>query len=219
MFFRVPRPAATLSHVTWFKRSAPQGDDDTQPPAQPSPAPVSGKKGRPTPKRREAEARGLRPVVPADRKAAKKAARQKRDEAWTRQQNALRTGDERYYPRKDQGPVKRYIRDYVDARYSLGEVFVPGSLLLLLTSVILSALSPNPVANLVVLGALYGVFILSILDALLCYFRLRPRLWDKFGKDKVKAQGPVLWYAFGRCFTLRRWRSPKAVVGRGEFPH
>ena len=47
----------------------------------------------------------------------------------------MRTGDERYLPARDKGPVKRYIRDYVDARFSLGEAFMPLSILLIVIMV------------------------------------------------------------------------------------
>ena len=42
-------------------------------------------KGRATPKRKDAQARRLHPIVPVDRKAARREARAKRDEAWERQ--------------------------------------------------------------------------------------------------------------------------------------
>lgn len=204
--------------MSWLKRDSSKGTEDTAAPA-PEQAPVKGgRKGRPTPKRRDAEAARLRPVVPADRKAAKQAARAKRDEAWRRQQDALATGDERYYPLKDRGPVKRYMRDYIDARYSIGEIFVPASFLLLTFSLALSFVRQAAVANAVVLVAIYVVFLSSIIDAVVCYLRLRRRLEAKFGKDKVRAEGSVFWYSFMRCFNLRRWRSPKAMVARGEYP-
>ena len=37
----------------------------------------------------------------------------------------MRTGDERYLPARDKGPVKRFIRDYVDARLSIAEFLLP----------------------------------------------------------------------------------------------
>ena len=72
-------------------------------------------KGRATPKRKDAQARRLHPIVPADRKAARREARAKRDEAWERQRRAMITGDERYLPARDKGHIRRYIRDYIDA--------------------------------------------------------------------------------------------------------
>ena len=105
---------------------------EPEPAAEPAPKPVG--KGRPTPKRRDQQAKNLHPVVPKDRKAAKREARAARDEAWKRQSEAMVTGDEKYLPSREKGPVKRYIRDYVDARFSLGEFFMPLIFVLLILS-------------------------------------------------------------------------------------
>ncbi|WP_244963405.1 DUF3043 domain-containing protein [Actinomyces trachealis] len=204
--------------MSWFKRESTEGTAKMSSPVKDT-ASKSGGKGRPTPKRRDAEAAGLRPVVPADRKAAKRSAREKRDAAWRQQQDALQTGDERHYPAKDRGPIKRYMRDYIDARYSIGEIFVPASFLLLAGSLALSFVKQAGALNVFVLLSMYLIFIAAILDATWCYFRLRSKLFEKFGRDKVRAQGSVFWYTFARCFNLRRWRSPKAMVARGEYPN
>ena len=37
----------------------------------------------------------------------------------------MRSGDERYLPARDQGPVKRFVRDCVDARLSIAEFLLP----------------------------------------------------------------------------------------------
>lgn len=190
--------------------------------AAPEPEPAvetpvkSGGKGRATPKRRDAEARRLHPVVPTDRKAAKAQARAKQDEAWRRQREAMRTGDERYLPARDKGPVKRYIRDYVDARFSLGEAFMPLSILLIVVMIGIQTRAPG--VGLVLIMGLYAVFLLSIVDAVVCWWLLRRRLHAKFGEDRVKAQGTVFWYIFSRCFNLRRWRQPSPQVARRQYP-
>ena len=176
----------------------------------------SGGKGRATPRRKDAEARRLHPVVPTDRKAAKAQARAEQDEAWRRQREAMRTGDERYLPARDKGPVKRYIRDYVDARFSLGEAFMPLSILLIV--IMVGVQTRAPAIGLTVIMGLYAVFLLSIIDALVCWWLVRRRLHAKFGEEKVKAQGTIFWYIFSRCFNLRRWRQPSPQVARREYP-
>ena len=190
--------------------------------AAPEPEPTvetpvrSGGKGRATPRRKDAEARRLHPVVPTDRKAAKAQARAEQDEAWRRQREAMRTGDERYLPARDKGPVKRYIRDYVDARFSLGEAFMPLSILLIVIMVGVQTRVPR--IGLMLIMGLYAVFLLSIIDALVCWWLVRRRLHAKFGEEKVKAQGTIFWYIFSRCFNLRRWRQPSPQVARREYP-
>ena len=37
----------------------------------------------------------------------------------------MKTGDERYLPARDQGPVRRFVRDFVDARFSFVELMMP----------------------------------------------------------------------------------------------
>ena len=46
---------------------------------------------------------------------------------------AMKTGDERYLPARDRGPVRRFIRDFVDLRFSFIELMVP----LLIVSMVL----------------------------------------------------------------------------------
>ena len=80
-----------------------------------------GKKGRPTPKRKAAEAARIRPLVPKDRKEAKRAARAARNARFDAEQRAMITGEEKYLPARDKGAARRFVRDYVDARHSFSE--------------------------------------------------------------------------------------------------
>ena len=210
MVFRVSRVSRYPVTVKLFKKRDAAPEPVVEPPVK------SGGKGRATPRRRDAEARRLHPVVPTDRKAAKAQARAKQDEAWRRQREAMRTGDERYLPARDKGPVKRYIRDYVDARFSLGEAFMPLSILLIVIMVGVQTRVPR--IGLMLIMGLYAVFLLSIIDAAVCWWLVRRRLHAKFGEDKVRAQGTVFWYVFSRCFNLRRWRQPSPQVARRQYP-
>ncbi len=189
-------------------------------PTTPAASTKSGGKGRPTPKRRDAQARGLHPVVPADRKAAKREQRALEDAAWQRQQQAMLEGDERYLPARDKGPVRRYIRDYVDARWSLGELFLPSMLLMLLAVAGISVYSTPTMAmvSLWVLMAVYGLLGLALLDAMWCWYRVRGLLYKKFGRDQVRSQGVIAFYVFSRCFMIRRKRLPRPQVKRGQYP-
>lgn len=179
----------------------------------------SGGKGRPTPKRRAAQARGLRPVVPADRKAAQRQARAARQEAFQRQQDAMRTGEDRYLPARDKGPIKRYIRDYIDARFCIGEVFMPLALILVVLSFSMSFFARTAQATgLYGLLAVYSVFFLAIGDCVLCWWQVRRRLHAKFGREKVQEQGVIFFYVFSRCLQMRRLRQPAPQVARREYP-
>ena len=178
-------------------------------------------KGRATPKRKDAQARRLHPIVPVDRKAARREARAKRDEAWERQRRAMITGDERYLPARDKGPIRRYIRNYIDARYSIGELFMPSAILLLLITVGFSAIRGSQAPNLLAFYIMVGIYLLffaAIFDALICWWLVRRRLYAKFGEEKVRDGGVIIWYVFSRCMNLRRWRRPAPQVARREYP-
>ena len=190
---------------------------EPEPVAEPSPKP--GGKGRPTPRRKDQQAKNLHPVVPKDRAAAKREARAARDAAWKRQNEAMVTGDEKYLPSREKGPVKRYIRDYVDARFSLGEFFMPLIFVLLIVSFGFSSLLPHyPLISFYTVLVMNGYLLLAIADAVWCWARLRRRLNEKFGQERVKDEGTIFFYVMSRCFMLRRWRRPAALVKRGQSP-
>jgi Protein of unknown function (DUF3043) len=88
-------------------------------------------KGRPTPKRSEAERRRRQPYsAPADRKAAGQQSRDRDRASRARKNEAMRRGENWALPRKDQGPVRALARDYVDSRRSLSEYYMFGVLVL-----------------------------------------------------------------------------------------
>lgn len=195
-----------------FKKRRAQSEPE---PAVVEDQPVVGK-GRPTPKRKAAEAKGLRPVVPADRKAAKREAQAARDAAWERQREAMRTGDERYLPARDKGPIKRYVRDYIDARFCIGEVFMPLTLVLMLLMFAFSSWLGN--TGIYAMLSVYAVFFLAIADSVLCWLLVRRRLVAAFGAEEVRKAGGIFFYVFMRCMQVRRWRQPSPLVARGDYP-
>lgn len=44
----------------------------------------------------------------------------------------MQTGEEKYLPVQHKGPARRFARDYIDARWTLGEFFLPIALLVVL---------------------------------------------------------------------------------------
>jgi hypothetical protein len=112
-----------------------QADQDAQ--SQPAAEAASERssqtqsKGRPTPKRSEAERRRRQPYsAPADRKAAGQQSRDRDRASRARRNEAMRRGENWALPRKDQGPVRALARDYVDSRRSLSEYYMFGVLVL-----------------------------------------------------------------------------------------
>lgn len=170
-----------------------------------------GAKNRPTPKRRDQEAANRRPLVVTDRKAAARAEREHRRQASLAVRQAMVTGDESRMPARDRGPVRRYIRDAVDSRFSIGEVLLPAMLVALLLSLI-----PQVWALTLVFAIVYGLVFLSIIDAWLLWRRLKKELGAKFGADQIPSGS--MMYAVMRTFQVRRTRLPRPMIARGADP-
>nr|WP_297422184.1 DUF3043 domain-containing protein [uncultured Actinotalea sp.] len=172
---------------------------------------VPAGKGRPTPRRREAEAARKRPLVPEDRKAAAKAQRAALRAQRDREYKAMLTGDEANLPARDRGKVRRYVRDYVDARWNLGEFFLPFSLVMVF-AILLTGNSPT--GALVTLSVLYLVVLITIIDGFILSRILNRRIQAKFGE----VPRGVRMYGVIRAFQIRRSRLPRPQVKRGQYP-
>lgn len=177
-------------------------------------------KGRRTPTRKEAEARRRRPVVNQDRKLAKEQAKEKRAEAYAREREALKTGDERYLPFRDKGKVRRYIRNYVDARWSLAEFLLP-AMLVFLAGMLLMSLVPLPgvAGEYFILGLtalFYGLLITSIIESIFVWQKIKKKLATVYPNERIPRG--TWFYLYSRMLMARRWRSPKPQVARGDFP-
>lgn len=179
------------------------------PSADASAASTLAGKGRPTPSRKEREAARKRPLVPNDRKEAAKAARAKMNEARERARIGMANGEERYLPTRDKGPQKKFVRDYVDARWGVGEFMIPVMFAVIIVSFV-------PGLDVYAILALWAFFLVAVLDATILGFLVKRRLAEKFGASKVERG--VRWYAAMRSLQLRVLRLPKPQVKRGEFP-
>ncbi len=170
--------------------------------------PTTGK-GRPTPSRKEAEAARKQSLkLPKDPKAARRAARERDRDARAQQRAALMAGDERALPARDQGPVKRYVRDFVDSRFTIAEYFIFVALAVLVLGFI-----PNPVVQFAVSISWMALIALVAFDEIFLLVRLNSALRKRF-PDKAERKG-ALWYAGLRTLQLRRFRLPPPRVRRG----
>jgi hypothetical protein len=198
-----------------FNRSKNQTATDANEAAEAQAETVStGRKDRPTPSRRAREAANRRPLVPADRKAARVADRERLRTERSRQQAGLAAGDERYLPVRDKGPQKRFARDYVDARWSVGEFLVPIVVAMLLVTFLPFDTTTRNAVSSYVLIAVWGFFLITVIDCLVMGGILARRLKEKFGE----VEKGVRWYASMRSIQIRPMRMPKPQVKRGQFP-
>jgi hypothetical protein len=166
-------------------------------------------KTEPTPTRKEQEAARKRPLVPTDRKLAARQSRTQQQESRERARAGMAAGEEKYLPMRDKGPQKKYIRDYIDARFSLGEVLLP-LLVLVIIATFIEAIAVY------VFIATYALIATLIIEGLIVGFMLRKKLAAKFGEGKVERG--VVWYALMRMVQMRVLRLPKPQVKRGQYP-
>ena len=179
-------------------------------------APKSREKNAPTPKRATAQAQNLRPLVPADRKASAKQARARIRERENVQYEAMRTGDLAHMPKVEQLPWRVYIRDYVDARFNIGEFFVPVAVVIMAC---LFALSQFTVVYIVLAVLLYVYLFAAVIDMYIMWRKLRKELAKRFGEAAVSRKSRSGMYAWSRAMQLRRWRLPKpSTPKRGNWP-
>jgi Protein of unknown function (DUF3043) len=173
--------------------------------------PREGAKNRPTPRRRDQEAARKKPLVTTDRKAARSADKAKRREAQLKMRQAMVTGDDSHLPARDKGPVRRFIRDHVDARWNLGEFMLPVMLVVLALSFVRTSWALT-----IVFVMVYGLLLIAAVDAFLMWRGLKKRVAGKFGATEVP-RGAAM-YAVMRAFQMRRSRMPRPQVKRGQYP-
>ena len=170
-------------------------------------------KGRPTPSRREAEAaRKKQMKTPMTRKEQAKRDRAAREDVRVKQREALKSGDERYLPLREQGPVRRFTRDYVDRRRNFAEYLLPFLVVLLVLFAVAGSISSN--ASAILTAFVYPFLIVgTLLDEVIMVRGLKRELRSRFGADEAKGNTS---YAVLRSTQLRRFRLPKPQVKRGE---
>lgn len=169
---------------------------------------LTPKKGRPTPSRKEREAARRKPLVPVDRKAAKRESRGDARKARIEQREAFARGDEKALPPRDKGPVKGFIRDYVDSRRNFGEILLPLMLIVLVLTIL-----PNRTLQMSAFFLVWLVVVLGIIDATLMVRRIKAQIRERFHTDPPRGTAS---YAVMRAFQLRAGRRPGPRVKRGD---
>lgn len=167
----------------------------------------SENKGRPTPKRKDAEAkRVVNSLAPAKNRAERSQQKNLLREQRAQTRAAYMRGEESALPARDRGPVRRFVRDTVDARRSVGEFFLPMLFLVLVVS---------RIPKMQVLGVLlmYFIMISAIVDWFLLTRRIKREVATRFPEAPTKGLG---MYAWTRSTQLRRLRAPKPQKSPGK---
>ena len=162
-------------------------------------------KGRPTPKRKEAESKrkvsSLAPIVTKDQKRASKA--QAREDRVAQRAAYLR-GDESALPSRDRGPARRFVRNYVDSRRSTGEYFLPTIFVVLVFTLI-----PNPIIQIGAIVLMYAMLLVAVIDGIVLSRKIKKEVEAQFTGTETKGLGMYAWL---RSTQMRRLRAPHPQV-------
>ena len=170
---------------------------------------MSDKKGKPTPKRKEAQAKlKVSSLSPAASKEAKKALKEQSRSRRLETRAAYMRGEESALPVRDKGPARRFVRNYVDERKSVTEYFLVFIMVILFLTVI-----PSPAVQLAAIALMYSAMIWVALDGFLLSRRIKKIVAAKFPDESTKGLGLYGWM---RSTQLRRLRAPAPQVGPGK---
>ncbi len=224
---------SNLADVKLLGRKKDDGDNPSADSAEPTTAtdatvgaPIrTAPKGRPTPKRTDSRKRG--PVAPAPMTSAEARARRKatagpklsreerkierneRRASMNDRRAKMMAGEEAYLLPRDQGPLRRYVRDIVDSRRNLLGLFMPFALLLIF--VMLGV----PQVQLFISPAMLVLMALMAVDGVVLARKIGNLVDIKF-PDNTESRWKLGLYAAGRASQIRRMRAPKPQVNRGD---
>lgn len=184
-------------------------------------------KGKPTPKRSEAS-RKRGPVAPAPMTTAearrrrkelggpklsreeKKAHRAERRAVMAERRERMMAGEAAYLLPRDQGPVRRYVRDVVDSRRNLLGLFMPSALGLVFVMLAVPSVQVQQLLS----PAMLVLVVIMVVDGFVLGRKVN-RLADEKFPDNTESGWKLGFYAASRASQLRRMRAPRPQVERG----
>ena len=165
-------------------------------------------KGKPTPKRSEAERRRRYSSAPADRKTAGRQSRTRDRAERIRKTEAMRRGEEWALPVKDRGPVKALTRNYVDSHRRVSEFYMYGMIVLLFLLFLRNTVVQTFLAPVLILMVAAILF-----DGFLIGRRVKALAAERYPGQSTRG---VTVYAALRAMQFRKIRVPKPSVKPGD---
>ncbi len=179
-----------------FNRSKSDSESSSaQSTAQLTPSGTTVGKGRPTPSRKEAEAAArARAKVPRTRKEQAAQQRALKSESSKSLRADLKAG--KILLERDKGPVRGFLRDFVDSRFSFAQLVIP----LMIVSLVVPTL-------------VFPLFIVLVIDLLVLRYKARKELAIRFPDAPLKG---TTYYTLSRGMQMKFMRMPKPRVKIGD---
>jgi hypothetical protein len=182
-------------------------------------------KGKPTPKRNQGR-RG--PVAPAPMTSAE--ARRRRKEMGAKlsreerkadkiarradmadRREKMMAGEDAYLLPRDKGPVRRFVRDVVDARRNVLGLFMPSALGLIFVMLAVPSVQVQRLLS----PAMLVLVLIMVIDGFILGRKVNKLVDQKF-EDNTESGWKLGFYAASRASQLRRMRAPRPQVNRGD---
>lgn len=214
MFRRSSSAGSTDSQV-----AGGEAEHDQEAPAQTRPAGQAGK-GRPTPKRNQAERNRYRSIQggttsgrggAAARDPGRKATPEEKQQAASeriKRTEAMKRGEEWALGSRDAGPVRRFARDYVDSHRRISNYMMAIILLMIVALPALGKQAANYMSTVE-----FSVLAVVMLDAYALGRTIRKQAAERFPGETTHG---VAMYAGMRALQLRFMRFPKPQVKPGD---
>ncbi len=173
-------------------------------------SPAEAAKGRPTPKRSEAERHRRQPITgsraPATPRTPEDKTRARGDRA--RKYEAMKKGESWALNPRDRGPAKALARDYIDSKRRISEYYMY-ILVILLAAVFLRNKTEQQYISPLVLV----LVVIIVIDAQVIRRSLRKLVGERLPGESTRG---LTVYAVMRALQIRRFRMPAPRVRPGE---
>lgn len=186
-----------------------QSPDDPAEAKQPRSA-AEAAKGRPTPKRSEAERKRYQPITgsraPAAPRTPEDKAKARSDRG--RKYEAMKAGEAWALNPRDRGPARALARDYIDSKRRISEYYM-----YILVVLLVAIFVRNKTAQTYISPLILVLVLIIVVDAQFIRYRLRKLVSERLPGES--ARGLTL-YATMRALQIRRFRVPAPRVHPGD---
>jgi hypothetical protein len=173
-------------------------------------SPAEAAKGRPTPKRSEAERNRRQPITGSQAQAAPRTpedkAKARTDRA--RRYDAMKAGEAWALNPRDRGPARALARDYIDSKRRVSEYYMYILVLLLVAIFVRDKTIQTYVSPLILV-----LVVIVVIDAQFIKYRLRKLVSERAPGESTRG---LTMYAVMRALQIRRFRVPAPRVHPGD---
>jgi hypothetical protein len=173
-------------------------------------SPAEAAKGRPTPKRSEAERTRRQPITgsraPAGPRTPEDKAKARTDR--TRKYEAMKAGEAWALNPRDRGPARALARDYIDSKRRISEYYM-----YILVVLLIAIFVRNKTAQTYISPLILVLVVIIVIDAQFIRYRLRKLVSERLPGESTRG---LTMYAVMRALQIRRFRVPAPRVRPGD---